>query len=99
MVSFIFEKMKSSIMKRELLRKNLTSQLPGNIQRYTELPSSFPPPPEGEFDKIMEELNRREKVTVVGKQLKVLYLGYSIFSIAQKPLMILMVLLILLVMP
>lgn len=99
MVSFIFEKMKSSIIRRELLRKSLTSQPPENVQRYTELPSSFPAPPEGEFNKIMEELNRRKKVTVVRKQLRILYLGYSILPIVQKPLMILMMVLILLVMP
>lgn len=99
MVGFIFEKVKNIIIKRELLRKNLTSRLLENMQRYTELPSSFPAPPEGEFNKIMEELNRRKKVTTVRKQLKILYLGYSVFFILQKPLMILMVVLMLLVMP
>ncbi len=91
---------KYSILKR--IKNNLSSQekleahLLDYMQEHQELTPEPPTPPPGEFQKIMEELNRRGTETVVGKQLRILYYGHRLVNSIQKPFLIVMVVLIIL---
>lgn len=66
------------------------------MREHPELTPKPPSPPPGEFEKIMEELNRRGRETMVRRQLKVLYYGRRFINSLQKPLLVAMVILILL---
>lgn len=77
-------------------QEKLEAHLLDYMQKHSELTPDPPSPPQGEFQKIMEGLNRRGSETVIRKQLKALYLGRKIFQLVQKPLVILMMVLVLL---
>ncbi|MFT4004481.1 MAG: hypothetical protein QM683_02035 [Lacrimispora sp.] len=77
-------------------QEKLEAHLLDYMQKHPELTPDPPSPPQGEFQKIMESLDKRGSRTVVRKQLKALYFGRRVFQLIQKPLMILMVVLVLL---
>lgn len=77
-------------------QEKLEAHLLDYMQEHPELTPEPPSPPPGEFQKIMEELNRRGTETVVGKQLKMLYGGHRLVNSIQKPFLIVMVVLIIL---
>lgn len=92
----ILKEIKKDIGCRVSSQEKLEAHLLDYMQKHPELTPDPPSPPQGEFQKIMERLDKRGSRTVVRKQLKALYFGRRVFQLIQKPLMILMVVLVLL---
>lgn len=92
----VLKRIKNDMGCRVSSQEKLEAHLLDYMQKHPELTPDPPSPPQGEFRKIMEGLDRRGSKTVVRKQLKALYFCRRVFQLLQKPLMILMVVLVLL---
>lgn len=83
--------------KNEVVLVKLEAQLLEYMQKHPELTPDPPVPPPGEFQKIMEELNKRGKKLVIRRQLIMWHRGFKLIQLLQKPLLIAMLAMILLV--
>ncbi|WP_206426682.1 hypothetical protein [Clostridium sp. E02] len=84
--SFILKQFK----KNEVVLVKLEAQLLEYMQKHPELIPDPPVAPPGEFQKIMEEFNKREKKLVVRRQLIIRNWGFKLLQLLQKPLLVAM---------
>ena len=76
--------------KNELILVKLEAQLFEYMRKHPELTPDPPVPPPGEFQKIMEELNKRGKKLVVRRQLIMWHRGGRLIKLLHKPLLVAM---------
>ncbi len=91
-------KEKGSILKWIIYRKKSQEKLEAHLVDYMQKNLELTPgqlsPPTGEFQKIMEELGKRGKETVMRRQIRLFHQSFQAVRVFQKPLTLLMAIII-----